>query len=275
MCRPSTEIREAFKAIVPALNTSGHTSVDSFIATNADRPGFAEIIKQAVAWQLLPLEFRHTWERRPHKGDWMTYLFETMLGGCLKSEDSLLACNNVEFVTFNYDRTLEDFLTTRIAGTYNLSPSDAWKKAQKFKIVHVYGSLGEFDPAVLDPERRIDLGNVGANIRKAAESIELMYDARPDHTGVADAVKLIEGAPYVCFLGFGFDPDNITRLGLNRVCAGKSKVYATRYGIARGDWNRTMLRMSPVQLNEPSLPFENQSIDWDCLAFLHETGALG
>jgi hypothetical protein len=84
MCHPSTAIRNAFKAIVPALNLSGHTSVDSFIATNAERPGFPEIIKQAVAWQLLPLEFRHTWERRAHNGDWMTYLFETMLGGCLK-----------------------------------------------------------------------------------------------------------------------------------------------------------------------------------------------
>jgi hypothetical protein len=277
MCHPSTAIRDAFKTIVPALNMSGHTSIDSFIATNAGRPGFQEIIKQAVAWHLMPLEFKHTWERRPHKGDWMTYLFETMLHGCLDSVDSLLKCNNVEFVTFNYDRTLEDFLTTRVAGTYNLSSADAWKQAQKFNLVHVYGSLGKFDPAVIDSiPRTIHRNDLNtADFKSAADSVELMYDARPGHTGVADAVKLIEGATHVCFLGFSFDPDNITRLGLNKVCAGKTKVYATRYMTARGDWARTVQKMHPVILNEADEHFEKDSINWDCLRLLHETGALG
>lgn len=277
LCYQSTAIRQAFKEIVPALSRSGHTSIDSFIATNAKRPGFAEIAKHAVAWQLLPQEFKHGWERAHHNGDWMTYLFETMLHGCLKSVDALVENNPIEFVTFNYDRTLEDFLTTRIAATYNLSHTDAWNKAQKFKIVHVYGSLGDFDPLVIDPQVRIDYRNniVTANIKSAADSIELMYDSRLDHTGVRDAVDLINAAPYVCFLGFGFDPDNIARLNLNNICRGKTRVYATRYKIPRGDWNRTMLRMQPVGMNEANEHFERFSIDWDCLAFLHETGALG
>jgi hypothetical protein len=35
---------------------------------------------------------------------------------------------------------------------------------------------------------------------------------------------------------FGFDSDNIARLELNKCCAGKSCIYATRYGIEDGDF---------------------------------------
>jgi len=62
-------------------------------------------------------------------------------------------------------------------------------------------------------------------------------------------MELISSAPYLCFLGFGFDPDNITRLKLNECCRGKSAVYATRFNTRDGDWNRVVQNMAPVILN--------------------------
>lgn len=102
-----------------------------------------------------------------------------------------------------------------------------------------------------------------------------MYEKRAGHSSVADAIELIKAAPYVCFLGFGFDPDNITRLNLNHCCAGKPSVLATRYQIEVGDWNRIVGRMSPTTLNQATAHFDMYSKDWDCLAFLHQTSALG
>jgi hypothetical protein len=173
------------------LALSGHTSIDSFLATHAKRPGFTEIGKHAVAWQLLPKEFRHDWSRQAMgQHDWMTFLFQSMLSGCLDSVDALVTKNDVSFVTFNYDRCLEDFLCTRIAHTYHLSHTEAWQGAQKLKIVHVYGSLGEFDPFVIEPQHRRGLSqNVLAhgNVTQAANSIRLMYEDRTDHSGVTEA----------------------------------------------------------------------------------------
>jgi hypothetical protein len=274
---PSAGLRVALLEFQTAMDLGGHTSIDSFLATHGKRPGFTEIGKHAVAYQLLPLEFKHDWIRRPHLQDWMTYFFEIMLTGCLNSTEELLAYNPIDFVTFNYDRTLEDFLCTRIANTYNLSPDVAWEKAQKFKIVHVYGSLGKFDPAVIGRKRT-------ANVRdpldkvfmdEAVDAIQLMYEQRAGHSGVADAIALLTDAPYVCFLGFGFDPDNITRLELNKCCQGKDGVYSTRYNIPDGDWSRIQQRMSPVTLNQSAEPFNSQGVRWDALEFLHRTAALG
>ena len=93
-----------------ALMESGHTSIDSFLATRAKHPGFVAIGKAAVAYILLPLEYRHTWGRTSSpEDDWMSLLFEKMMTGCLNSPEELARSNQVAFVDFNYDRSLEDF----------------------------------------------------------------------------------------------------------------------------------------------------------------------
>jgi hypothetical protein len=263
-----------------ALNLAGHTSIDSFLLTHSKRPGFVTIGKLAVARELLPLEFGRDWTRRDRRGDWMTYLFQSMLYGCLGSLEKFIAENHVSFVTFNYDRTLEDFLCTRLSYTYNVEPETAWDKAKQLPIVHVYGSLGEFHPMMINARDRKDWrDNLGiAQFTEAASSIRMMYDDRKDHSGVSDAMRLIESADCVCFLGFGFDPDNIARLRLNEICSHDSKsgrVFATRYNTKLGDWDRVRNSMVPTHLNQASEHFERNSINWDCLEFLHQTAALG
>jgi hypothetical protein len=264
-----------------ALNMGGHTSIDSFLATHSKRPGFVTIGKLAVAYELLPLEFVRGWGRvGGGGGDWMTYVFQSMLHGCLESADKFIAENSVSFVTFNYDRTLEDFLCTRLSYTYNSQPEDAWEKAKQIAIVHVYGSLGDFDPRMVDPRYRAVLSAEfkDERVRKAALSIRMMYDDRADHSGVKDAMELIAAAECVCFLGFGFDPDNITRLKLNEYCSHPTKggrVFATKYKTRLGDWSRVVSNMQPATLNPATGYFEVNSINWDCLEFLHQTGALG
>ena len=269
--------RDALTQFRAALNLGGHTSIDSFLATHAKRTGFTDIGKFAVAYRLLPLEFQHAWLREPHDGDWMTFLFESMLHGCLNSVDDFLQNNDVDFVTFNYDRTFEDFLCTRLAHTYNLTPAIAWEKAKKFSVVHVYGSLGEFDPSIITSKRPAVTPFNSSQLLVAASSIRLMYDDRTDHSGVSRAIELISSAHCVCFLGFGFDPDNIRRLTLNTCCANVSKwgVFATRYEAKVGDWNRIVNNMAPTHLNAAFEHFERQSSEWDCLEFLHQTAALG
>jgi hypothetical protein len=255
-----------------ALDHGGHTSIHSFLATHAKRSGFTVIGKLAVANELIPLEFKHEWTRDNRKGDWMSLLFESMLHGCLGSVDEFIPNNTVSFVIFIYDRTLENFLCTRLSHTYNLRREESWEHAQRLRIVHVYGSLGDFDPStrILVWDR--------ARIAEAASSIRLMYDDRGEHSEVAAAIELIVSVDWLCFLGFGFDPDNITRLKLNQVCASAASrgfLFATRFGTRKGDWSRVQQNMGSCRLNPANEYFETNSIDWDCLEFLHQTSALG
>jgi hypothetical protein len=248
------------------LERAGQPTIDSFLATHSKKPGYPEIGKLAVAYILLPKEFKHQFVRykyspvNPNR-DWMSYLFQAMLSGC-SDIDQFMALNKVSFVTFNYDRTLEYFFTTRLANTFDISEEVAWEKAKAIQIVHVYGSLGVFNPDLIRPRKE---SHQASSFLDAASSIRLMYDDRGEHQNISEAKKIISDTPQVCFLGFGFDPDNVARLNLNVIATGKTTVGATRYHMADGDWNRCLSGLSPVQINIQG------HRDWDSLTFLAET----
>ncbi len=249
------------------LNESGHGSIDSVLATYASRPGFSEIGRYAVAKVLFPIEFKasFSWDNtlRPDDPDydWLSYLFRHMAQGCLTSADDFLEGNKATFVTFNYDRTLELFFQHRLKHTYGLSAQEALEKLKKIPIVHVYGSLGEYNGSYKSDQP------TPTEILNAAVSIRLMYDDRKDHPQVEAAKIAISESDDVCFLGFSFDPDNLARLDLRNLCAGK-RVFASRYKMPDGDWARASLNFAPNNLAPTSR-------DWDALKFLQETRALG
>ena len=251
-----------------ALMGSGHTSIDSFLATNATRPGFPEIGKLAMANILLPLDLQKDFMRGSIANDWMSFLFANMLPGCLQSVNEFLTNNRVSFVTFNYDRTLEHFLCVRLRHTYNISYPQAWQSVQELPIVHVYGPFGVFDPNIIDsPQPAI----TPTAFKEAATSIRLMHDDRGvDRDDLQKAKDLISAAECVCFLGFGFDPDNITHLQLNERCQPDKLVLATRYRVADGDWNRIRNAMTPTRLPSPN----DANPNWDSLELMHQTNAV-
>jgi hypothetical protein len=251
------------------LNNAGHGTIDSFLATHAKEPGYAAIGKLAVAEVLLPLEFKADITRTgaaqgKTDHDWLSYLFEQMLTGCRDSPETFVKGNAVIFVTFNYDRTLEHFLSVRLENTYRIAPENAVGFVQNMRIIHVYGSLGPYQRSLLNrppgaPDARL--------VAEAASTIRLMYEDRAEDSSVEHAREALLSAKTVCFLGFGFDADNITRLGLNERCRGKT-IGATRYHVAEGDWGRALQRMLPATINYSG------NREWDCLAFLKETTLL-
>jgi hypothetical protein len=254
-----------------ALNGSGHTSIDSFLLTNAGRPGFSEIGKLAIAYHLLPLDLRSDFSRGSIALDWMSFLFSNMQKGC-HSVETLLPNNPISFISFNYDRTLEHLLCERIKHTYNLSYPDAWETAKQFPLIHVYGSLGAFDPNAIASRPRPAIKPTATAYKQAADAIHLMYENQGTRgNAIVSAVKdLLYRAHYVCFLGFGFDADNIAYLKLNEFCQPHKAVFATRYRVANGDWNRMKQSMAPTDMT----PGEGH-IDWDSLGLLQQTGAIG
>jgi hypothetical protein len=258
------------------LSLTGHRSIDSFLAAYASQEGFPEVGKLAVATVLLPLEFLHKFsllDRKNPDQDWMSFLFSHMLEGCVnKPIEHFLESNSVSFVTFNYDRTLEYLLNVRLVNSFGITTKLALERVKQFPIVHVYGSLGEFNTAALSRKEATISHRSGhpmpflpSEFHEAAKSIRLMYDDRVGDEFIAGAKNEIATAKVVIFLGFGFDPDNISRLELNNNCVGKLLVGATRYQVAEGDWTRTITAMNPTGINVQG------NRQWDSLTFLHET----
>ena len=89
---------------------------------------------------------------------WYNYLWKKIYEGDIKNNLSKLT-----FITFNYDRSLERFLYTRLTNLFNLKDDDAIKLFTESVVIHhVYGQLGFFkwqkDCIVINDYKILDFG---------------------------------------------------------------------------------------------------------------------
>ncbi len=243
------------------LEQAGQPSIDDFLRTYHDAPGFPEIGRLAIAYLLMKTEFRHDFGRSNTKatGDWLTELFNLMHRGTNGTVEDFLEQNNVSFVTFNYDRTIEHFFYLKLLHTYNLTPESALEALKQIEIKHVYGSLGPYDP-----NKRNKTDFVNADYKQAADGIQLMFDVRQKETDeILRAQRLYFDHPKKqIFLGFAFDEQNIKTLRLNRMNS-EMALYATRYEMTESAWQHVMNSMKPATFNVMT-----PRPEWDCLSFI-------
>lgn len=182
------------------LLDSGISSVDAFLES---RPEFREIGRLAIASALVRREAPKLVSLMD--GDWILYLWNLMRDAVTGN-----GTNNVSFVTFNYDRTLEFRLTLAVSATLHVDTVEAWGLVQQWPIVHVYGQLAPFHPVGDDSHRAYSADLSEKSLRLAAASLRFI-DERVDEPLEA-ACDLISKAHHVVFLGFGFDRTNVWRL---------------------------------------------------------------
>ena len=120
-----------------ALFYSGRQSIDTFLEYN---PQFLEVGKMAIASVLVPLENNRTlFSTTPN---WYKLLFNH-----LDTRFEEFAENKLSILTYNYDRSLEQFLLTALRYSYRGMKAEydqCWEQLSKVPIIHLHGSLGEF-----------------------------------------------------------------------------------------------------------------------------------
>jgi len=117
---------------INALRYSGLTSVDTFLERRTD---FLEIGKAIIAIELLRRESVTTlWEGG---SNWMQYLYARMTSDSLEA----FTQNQVKFITYDYDRTLEHFLFTSLQNTYRADERACAQIVSEIGIIHLHGRL--------------------------------------------------------------------------------------------------------------------------------------
>jgi len=191
------------KAFTDALHKSDSLSVDAFLE---HQPKFLEIGRLSIAQALMKREHE---ERLT--SDWYQYLLNCMICPFEHFKD-----NRVSFITFNYDRSLEQYLFTVLCNRYPLKPEDIAATLNHFDFVHVHGQLGYLKWQKRDAgESRaytpdIDRGTLAI----AANGIKIIsekIDGSPEFT---KAQELMTKATNIFLLGFGYHHINLKRLGL-------------------------------------------------------------
>ena len=210
-------------------------SIDAFLAK---RPEFSTIGKYAIAHELCKKEIpEYLGIPVIPDDDWYFRLWNALMADVHNLEQFRL--NNIKIVTFNYDRSLEAYLDISIQNTFKLSPEDSLKEVQKMKIIHVYGSLGNYGFDSIN-SRGYHPDVAADKLHVAAKGIRVIPETRDDDIAFNEVYKWFYTAARVVILGFGFDDLNVKRLGFAKALSDRAfdppvEILASTWGMSEAE----------------------------------------
>jgi hypothetical protein len=192
------------------LSHSGVASVDTFLE---HQPKFMQIGKLAIARALIP--FENASVLHDSKSDhWYNHIFRKMQCPFEEFENNKLA-----IVTFNYDRSLEQYLFTGIQDLYGNNVEECTNKLKKIPIIHLHGQLGYLPWQSSDVTKWRDYGkdtNEKFAFREASTLIKIISKNISENLEFNQAHNLIQEGEVVYFLGFGYNDNNLQRLNIKK-----------------------------------------------------------
>jgi hypothetical protein len=169
-------------------------------------------------------------ERTDH---WYEYLWNRLIQGVTATNIDRFAWNRLTIVTFNYDLSLEHYLFQAMRNAYGIPEDRVTELLKCIKFIHVYGKLSG-EPYSDNFDYNFDIARDSRLLQDDLKLIDVIDERRTDKSqGFIDAIKALETAEKICFLGFGFDPTNVERLQLPELLLGRARVHDLTDRLAR------------------------------------------
>ncbi len=244
-------------------------SIDLFLARNHE---FEILGKTAIIFRIFAAEklsaFRERMADDKRKQDWYSYIFHRLTDDLVEKSDYSRFCeNNVSFITFNYDRSLEHFLYEGLVNSFNKIPHEKIKEQlSKLRIIHVFGQIAGLEWQDIDSKieyrwdvNRINVGSLITNLRTIYEEEE-----NPE---LEEARKLIREAQRIFFLGFGYAKENLKLLKIPKILEQGQNIYGTAFELTRKEI-QNIEEIFP-NIDHPSISYVHIE-DSDCLMLLRQ-----
>lgn len=205
------------------LRQSRTTSIDWFLAQHDEKT--TEVGKLLIAYHILKAQRGET--KYPEEDDWMRYFIDFML----RQTDQHPSDGPIYVITFNYDNLLQRQLKHAYRTVGRTNP---------IQVVSVYGTIPI--TCKLDSEGMVESMS---HFRTIYDTEEAKHIGQRLH-------DLIFQADVIAFLGFGYDDQNLERIGyadLKRARADYNPrqglaVYPSHFGIAKGEWEDIKMRIA-------------------------------
>ena len=198
--------RERLGEFVSKLHGSQLDSIDAFLSNQPEYSGEGKAAIAAVLMQQEIIENLRS-ANSDQTDHWYRYLWNHLAS---HGRDGFQA-NRLRIVTFNYDRSLEQFLRDAFSDAFGCSPEDAETELHRIPITHVHGQLGELSTMALDRGRPYSPDVTEQTLRIGANGIVVIPEANKTHETAAEFVR---NAKQVVFLGFAYLESNMRRLGI-------------------------------------------------------------
>lgn len=242
-----------------AFLRSSVESIDAFLAKRGTQKlpysnrTFEEVGKAAIAAVLIAREDVSKLFDDSIDDHWYSYLWQ-YLGTSVEDFEN----SNLSIVTFNYDRSLECYLTETLKNSFGIDELDAAMAVSKMRILHVYGKLGDLPNHGSAGTRPYLPQQTSSAILNAAAGLKIIAESRDDDAVLESARQYLTAAERICFLGFGFDRTNVERLRIKEILRQKYMMsefrgpdaYSTSLHLATAEQRRLQQLLMP-ELRDP------------------------
>ena len=204
-----------------AVNMPLAPSIDNFLHTHQDNALLVEVGKIAISACILEAEKQSTLNVQTDniynklefvkaEETWIARYF-SLLVTHRGFEEFLTALKKITFVSFNYDRCIEQFFLNAARSYFNLTDADSIRINTALRVIHPYGSLGDIK---WDGHQTRGFGAQANanNIESYVDRIKTFTEgAKSDEIGPLIRSAL-ENCDLLIFLGFSFHPLNMRLL---------------------------------------------------------------
>lgn len=214
-----------------SLSRSRRFSIDAFLE---HWPKFREIGKIAIADILSRYEGTslNKFGDFSKTDDWYRYLFDKM-----NTSFDEFDKNQVSFITFNYDRSLEYYLFDALKHSYeDTNEKECASKMKNIPIAHMYGKLDHlpWEQWEKGNKRKYGIVPTGAELKKTSSGINIIHEYS-DNTFFLEAEDLLKQARRVYFMGLNLlSLDNLNRLNIIDLVNENKVKYLSFCGTAYG-----------------------------------------
>lgn len=217
-------------------------SIDAFLEHRQHRPEIMQAGKSLIAAHLGAAMALARARKVEESRDWLRCVISFMSKGADTAAKFAEHAKNVTFFTFNFDSEIEERSASHIRGIYRGDPGLS-QALQSVSVVHLHGRLADPPPK----EKMVSEGvwveghtGSGVNVKwidwtkAAAARIELVLD-RIDDKLLRDVDRRISESEIMCFLGFGYEVENIKKLSVPHCLQrGHHHVFGSAYGLSQG-----------------------------------------
>lgn len=219
-----------FGAFQEDLSLSDLQSVDAFLENN---PKYIKLGKLIIAYFIAQFESTEFLYAPGREDNWYQYLVDKMLRNYPFPE---IEKNNIGFITYNYDRSLEFYLFNALKrSNQTISEEDCIQRMSKFPIVHLHGSLGAPQYSGKGSGKPYVVDSSPNQLRRSANDIHIISEEISKYAEFTQAHQMIAKADRVIFLGFGYHPINVRRLQFDEHLKAEADLWGTAYGYTESE----------------------------------------
>ena len=246
---PTNPSLEGYKRAAWRIRDSAEhsESIDNVIFQNDHDPLVPLIAKLAIAKHIISAERSSTlllsnnpdeMDHGPTKGTWLRIFGRMLCNGYQRSTAEKIF-ENVSFVIFNYDRTVEQYLPFALQGSFGFTLEEARAIVAGADFHHPYGSLG------LLPWQggQVPYGSESANLSTIADGLQTFTEQVIDKEGLALLKAAVSLAEHIVFLGFGYHQQNLDLLVSDQISA--TRIWGTSHKLPPPAVSAVLERLSP------------------------------